>query len=129
MVVTTSQPTAMSQQTTSDIVTRMVQPTGAAPCAGCGEIVETATVLGRTVYACDDCANVRCSWCGRARKPSAYAGDDHFPRLLDICQWCRGVETRRNGAKSNGNGPPQADEGAGAVETPPTDETCLNRPQ
>ena len=42
---------------------------------------------------------IRCNWCGRSRKPSAYAGDDHFPRLLDICQWCRGVETRRNGAK------------------------------
>lgn len=38
---------------------------------------------------------IRCSWCGKARKPSAYAGDDHFPRLADICQWCRGVETRR----------------------------------
>lgn len=40
---------------------------------------------------------IRCNWCGRSRKPSAYAGDDHFPGLLDICQWCRGVETRRNG--------------------------------
>ena len=40
---------------------------------------------------------IRCNWCGRSRKPSAYAGDDHFPRLLDICQWCRGVETRQNG--------------------------------
>ena len=40
---------------------------------------------------------IRCNWCGKARRPSAYAGDDHFPRLLDICQWCRGVETRRNG--------------------------------
>ena len=43
-------------KTASDIVTRMIQPAGAAPCAGCGEMVETATVLGRTVYACDDCA-------------------------------------------------------------------------
>ena len=42
--------------TTSDIATRMIQPTGAAPCAGCGEMVETAAVLGRTVYACDECA-------------------------------------------------------------------------
>jgi len=40
----------------SDIAARMIQPTGAAPCAGCGEMVETATVLGRTVYACDECA-------------------------------------------------------------------------
>ena len=40
---------------------------------------------------------IRCNWCGKARKPSAYAGDDAFPGLIDICQWCRGVETRRNG--------------------------------
>ena len=72
---------------------------------------------------------IRCNWCGKSRKPSAYAGDDHFPRLLDICQYCRGVETRRNGAKSHRNGPPREDDGTGAVGTPPTDETCLNRPQ
>jgi hypothetical protein len=117
----------MSEQSTSDIVTRMVQPTGAAPCAGCGAIVETATVLGRTVYACDACANVRCSWCGKSRKPSAYAGDCEFPGLVDICQWCRGVETRRNGAKSHRNGPPRADDDAGAVETPPGNAGRLNR--
>ena len=116
----------MSEQSASDIAARMIQPTGAAPCAGCGEMVETATVLGRTVYACDACANVRCSWCLKPRKPSAYAGDCEFPGLVDICQWCRGVETRRNGVKSNGNGPPRADDGTGAVETPPTDETRLN---
>jgi hypothetical protein len=46
----------MSEQTTSDIAARMIQPTGAAPCAGCGQQVETAKVLGRTVYACDECA-------------------------------------------------------------------------
>lgn len=40
---------------------------------------------------------IRCNWCGRSRKPSAYAGDCEFPGLVDICQWCRGVETRRNG--------------------------------
>ena len=56
MVVTANQPTAMSEQTASDIASRMIQPTGAAPCAGCGQEVETAKVLGRTVYACDDCA-------------------------------------------------------------------------
>jgi hypothetical protein len=42
--------------TASDIASRMIQPTGAALCAGCGQQVETAKVLGRTVYACDDCA-------------------------------------------------------------------------
>ena len=56
MVVITRQPTAMSEQTASDIAARMIQPTGAAPCAGCGQEVETAQVLGRIVYACDDCA-------------------------------------------------------------------------
>ena len=90
----------MSEQTTSDIVTRMIQPTGAAPCAGCGAVVETATVLGRMVYACDECANVRCSWCGRARKPSAYAGDFEFPGLVNICQWCRARETRNARGKA-----------------------------
>jgi hypothetical protein len=40
---------------------------------------------------------IRCTWCGKARKPSAYAGDDTFPGLIDICQWCRAVESRRNG--------------------------------
>jgi hypothetical protein len=45
----------------------------------------------------DDNQKISCSWCSKLRKPSAYAGDDHFPRLLNICQWCRGVETRRNG--------------------------------
>ena len=39
---------------------------------------------------------IRCDWCGKARKPSAYAGDD-AAGLIDICQWCRGTETRRNG--------------------------------
>ena len=38
---------------------------------------------------------IRCNWCSKPRKPSAYAGDDHFPRLLDICQWCRAAETRK----------------------------------
>jgi len=38
---------------------------------------------------------IRCNWCGKARKPSAYAGDFEFPGLVDICQWCRGVETRK----------------------------------
>jgi hypothetical protein len=42
--------------TVSDIASRMIQPTGAAPCAGCGQEVETALVMGRTVYACDECA-------------------------------------------------------------------------
>ena len=46
----------MSEQTASDITSRMIQPTGAAPCAGCGQQVETAQVMGRIVYACDDCA-------------------------------------------------------------------------
>ena len=55
-------------KTTSDIVTRMVQPTGSAPCAGCGAIVETATVLGRTVYACDDCAKPQVFVCGEDGK-------------------------------------------------------------
>lgn len=68
MVVTTSQPTAMSEQTASDIVTRMIQPAGAAPCAGCGEMVETATVLGRTVYACDECAENQVFVCGEDGK-------------------------------------------------------------
>jgi formamidopyrimidine-DNA glycosylase len=56
MAVITHQPTAMSEQTASDIASRMIQPTGMAPCAGCGQEVETAQVLGRTVYACDECA-------------------------------------------------------------------------
>jgi len=43
-------------KTASDIAIRMIQPAGTAPCAGCGQEVETAQVLGRTVYACDDCA-------------------------------------------------------------------------
>jgi hypothetical protein len=38
----------------------------------------------------------RCDWCSKARKPSAYAGDD-VAHLMLVCQWCRGVETRRNG--------------------------------
>jgi hypothetical protein len=41
---------------------------------------------------------IRCAWCGKARRPSAYAGDD-VAGLIDICQWCRGVETRRNGTR------------------------------
>ena len=77
----------------------------------------------------DDNQKISCSWCLKPRKPSAYAGDDHFPRLLDICQWCRGVETKRNGAKSHGNGPPRADDDTGAVETPPADAGRLNRLQ
>lgn len=44
-----------------------------------------------------DAETIRCNWCSKARKPSAYAGDFEFPGLVDICQWCRGVETRRNG--------------------------------
>ncbi len=40
---------------------------------------------------------IRCTWCGEARKPSAYAGDFAFPGLMKICQWCRGVEARRIG--------------------------------
>ena len=70
---------------------------------------------------------IRCNWCGKSRKPSAYAGDCEFPGLVDICQYCRGVETRRNGAKSHGNGPPQADDGAGTVKTPPGNTGRLNR--
>ena len=46
----------MSEQTASDIASRMIQPTGPAPCAGCGQEVETALVIGRIVYACDECA-------------------------------------------------------------------------
>jgi hypothetical protein len=49
------------------------------------------------------------------------------PCFVNICQWCRGVETRRNGAKSHGNGPPRADDDTRAVETPPTDAGRLNR--
>jgi hypothetical protein len=86
-------------KTASDIASRMIQPTGAAPCAGCGQQVETARVLGRTVYACDECANRRCDWCGKARKPSAYAGDEMCVHLTNVCQWCRGAETRRNGTR------------------------------
>lgn len=44
-----------------------------------------------------DAETIRCNWCGKSRRPSAYAGDDTLPGLVDICQWCRGVETRRNG--------------------------------
>ena len=40
---------------------------------------------------------IRCTWCGKSRRPSAYAGDFAFPGLIDICQWCRACETRRNG--------------------------------
>ncbi len=40
---------------------------------------------------------IRCDWCGKARKPSAYAGDEMCVHLTNVCQWCRGVETRRNG--------------------------------
>ncbi len=58
----------MSQQSASDIAARMIQPTGAAPCAGCGEMVETATVMGRTVYACDDCAKHQVFVCGEDGK-------------------------------------------------------------
>lgn len=55
-------------KTASDIATRMVQPTGDAPCAGCGEVVETATVMGRTIYACDDCAKPQVFVCGEDGK-------------------------------------------------------------
>jgi len=41
---------------------------------------------------------IRCDWCGKARKSSAYAGDDKT-HLMFVCAWCRGVETRRNGTK------------------------------
>jgi len=40
---------------------------------------------------------IRCDWCGKSRKPNAYAGDDMCVHLTNVCQWCRGVETRRNG--------------------------------
>ena len=37
---------------------------------------------------------VRCAWCSKARKLSAYDGNE-MALLMDVCQWCRGVETRR----------------------------------
>lgn len=40
---------------------------------------------------------IRCDWCGKARKPSAYSGDEMCVHLTKVCAWCRGVETRRNG--------------------------------
>ena len=47
-----------------------------------------------------DAETIRCNWCSKPRKPSAYAGDFEFPGLVDICQWCRGVETRRTRGQS-----------------------------
>jgi len=47
-----------------------------------------------------DAETIRCNWCGKARKPSAYAGDDAFPGLVDICQWCRATETRNARGKA-----------------------------
>lgn len=45
-----------------------------------------------------DPETIRCVWCGKARKPSAYAGCAAWhPAVEGICQWCRGVETRKNG--------------------------------
>jgi hypothetical protein len=44
-----------------------------------------------------DDEKIRCDWCGNARKPSAYAGDEMCVHLTNVCAWCRGVETRRNG--------------------------------
>lgn len=58
----------MPTKTASDIVTNMIQPTGSAPCAGCGEMVETAIVLGRTVYACDECAKPQVFVCGEEKE-------------------------------------------------------------
>ena len=43
---------------------------------------------------------IRCNWRSKLRKPSAYAGDFEFPGLVDICQWCRGVETRNARGKA-----------------------------
>jgi hypothetical protein len=40
----------------------------------------------------------KCGWCAKMRKHSAYAGADKYYYCSDVCQWCRGVETRRNGA-------------------------------
>ena len=40
---------------------------------------------------------IRCDWCGRSRKPNAYAGDEMCVHLTNVCQWCRACETRRNG--------------------------------
>lgn len=45
-----------------------------------------------------DAETIRCSWCGKARKLSAYNGCAAWhPALEGICQWCRATETRRNG--------------------------------
>ena len=58
---------------------------------------------------------IRCDWCGKARKPSAYARDYEFPGLIDICQWCRGTETRRNGTAKK---PLQGEKKGGTVFEP-----------
>jgi len=42
---------------------------------------------------------VRCGWCGKARGLSAYTGAEKYWYCANVCQWCRGVETRRNGTK------------------------------
>ena len=73
-----------------------------------------------------------CDWCMNRRKCQSIDSGIRVgakPCFVNICQWCRGVETRRNGVKSNGNGPPRADDGAGTMETPLGDAVPLNRLQ
>ncbi len=48
----------------------------------------------------EDSQRISCSWCLKARKPSAYAGDVEMPGLISICQWCRARETRNARGKA-----------------------------
>lgn len=56
----------------SNLIDRIIQPTGSAPCAGCGAVVETVTVLGRTVYACDACAKPQVFACGEKKEEGGH---------------------------------------------------------
>ena len=64
---------------------------------------------------------IRCNWCSKPRKPSAYAGDFEFPGLVDICQWCRARETRN----ARGKAKPEPGEWVNTVYPLPVSYTHL----
>jgi len=47
----------MDHTTVSERIRKMITPTKARPCPGCGDVVDVAFVLGRLVFACDGCAD------------------------------------------------------------------------
>ena len=47
----------MDHTTISERIRKMITPTKARPCPGCGDVVDVAFVLGRLIFACDGCAD------------------------------------------------------------------------